>query len=229
MLLEAFLDALDPDGPKEGRGLQQECSVDSWFVPRGQAATLLPHLARLRMESLHEIVDTHGHVDCCYFGELGWTPHNCYHKHSDLRPVELDDQLWELVPTVESYMWEGNVLDCSIGEPVFADLPSTFIQERSELVFDDKGPCWLDAKGKIVFTSTGSEIGWRNRALLVRSSWLQEFLVKHSLEIVIGSWFERCYLDAEQTRTHRYENVYSAARVDAKMKIHLAEPIRTEE
>jgi len=106
-LLDAYLSQNDPSADKSWRGLQQPFALDSWLVPRADGAALLPHLPRLRRSDHRDLVDDHGHVDCCYAGEIGWTPHSCYHRHSDFRIVEAGDRQWLLANAVETVSWEG--------------------------------------------------------------------------------------------------------------------------
>ncbi len=228
MVLDAYISQGDPEAPKSWLGLQQKFALDSWFVPREQASDLLAHLPSFRRERYHELVDTHGHVDCCYVGEIGWTPHSCYNRHSDFTQIEFGGRIWKLVPTVETYCWEGSLLDCSIGESVFAALPSSFVQDRSNLLLDEHGPCWLDAQGMVVFTNVGDNSDRRGRGLLVRWHWFQGFLEEHDLDLMVASWYERGFFDRVDTHNHRFEDVVSAARIDAQMRVHLSEPNRVD-
>ena len=225
VLVNADISQSDPSAVKSGRGLQQPFTLDSWFVPQEQATQLLPHLPRLREED-RDLVDAHGHVDCCYAGEIGWSPHACYHRHSDFIVVEAADQEWRLVSTTETVIWEGALLDCSIGESVSAVMPSAFVQSRSNLVLDERGPSWCDGDGVVVFTNYRSESTDDHTAFLVRASWLQAFLKVHNVHLLIASWYERRLLDENHRARHLSESVYSAARIDADSNIHVAEPIR---
>src|SRR6185369_890857 len=146
IVLDAHITQGDPEARERWLGLRQNFALSTWFVPRGQAADLLTHLPLLRRERSHFVIDTDGHTDCCYACEIGWTPHSCYYRHADFTQVGFAGRSWKLVPAVETYCWEGSLFDCSIGESVFATLPSAFVQARSNLLFDERGPCWLDAK-----------------------------------------------------------------------------------
>jgi hypothetical protein len=225
-LLDAYLSQGDPSADKSWLGLQQPFALDSWLSPRDQAAALLPHLPQLRRSDRWDLVDDHGHIDCCYAGEVGWTPHSCYHRHADFRAIDAADQRWQLVPAVETVTWEGSLLDCSIGDSVFAAMPSTFIQARANLMLDERGPSWRDAAGVVVFTKYGDESVDRRKALLVRGSWLRTFLKEHDLELLVASWFERQLLDGDHRQHHPSENVYSAARIDADLNISVADQVR---
>lgn len=225
VLLDAYISQGDPQASKSWLGLQQNLALNSWFVPRDEARELLPNLADLRRQRFHDLVDSHGHVDCCYMGEIGWIPHSCYNRHADFTEIEFANRTWKLVSTVEDYTWEGSLLDCSIGESVTATLPSTFVQKRSSLLFDDRGPSWFDVEGRVAFTNIGGKAE-RGRGFLVRWSWLKPFLDEHGLELMVASWYERRFLDGPRARAHRWEDVVSAARVDGRMTVHLSEGSR---
>jgi hypothetical protein len=144
--------------------------------------------------------------------------------------MEFAGRTWKLVSAAETYCWEGSLLDCSIGKSVTAALPSTFVQARSNLFLDERGPCWLDAQGTIVFTTVGNSSYRQSSGLLVRWPWLKAFLDEHELDLVIASWHERRFLDKNTVagHSHRFEDVVSAARIDAEMNVHLSEPNRVD-
>jgi hypothetical protein len=223
-LLDASLSQDDPSAHKSWRGLQQPLALDSWFAPRGDAPDLLPHLADLRRSDRWDLVDDHGHVDCCYAGEIGWSPHPCYNRHADFKNVECAGRQWKLVSTVETVSWEGSLFDCSIEETVAAAMPSTFIQARSTLVLDERGPSSLDG-GAVVFTNYGDRTK-KCKGLLVRATWLSGFLRQHDLELLLATWYERRFLDDDPRRRYPSEEVYAAARIDADLNIHLAAVMR---
>lgn len=225
-LLDAYLSQGDPSTDKRWLGLQQPFALDSWLAPRDQAARLLPHLPQLRKSNRWDLIDQQGHVDCCYAGEIGWTPHTCYHRHAEFRTIEAADRRWQIVPTVETVSWEGSILDCSIGDSVFAAMPSTFIQSKASLMLDERGPSWRDAAGVVVFTNYGDESIHRSRALLVRGSWLRTFLKEHDLELLVASWFERRLLHEDHREHYPSVNVYAAARIDADLNVSVADEVR---
>ena len=225
-LLDAYISQGDPLADKSWLGLQQHFALDSWLAPRDRAAVLLPLLPQLRHSDRWDLVDDHGHVDCCYAGEIGWTPHTCYHRYAEFRTIEADAQQWQLVPTVETVTWEGSLLDCSIGDSVFAAMPSTFIQAKANLKLDERGPSWGDVGGSFVFTNYADKSAHRSKAFLVRGSWLRTFLKEHDLELLVASWFERRLLDGDHRQHHPSESVYSAARIDADLGISLADQVR---
>ena len=224
-LLDAYLSQGDPEADKSWRGLQQPFALDSWLAPRDQAAALLPYLPQLRA-TRPDLVDDQGHIDCCYAGEIGWTPHSCYYRHADFQTIEAADRQWQLAHAVETVTWEGSLLDCSIGDSVFAAMPSSFVRARAKLRLGEQGPSWRDPTGMVVFTNYGDESVGRRKALLVRASWLRNFLKNHELELLIASWFERQLLTGDHGQYHPSESVYAAARIDADLIIHVADQVR---
>ncbi len=232
VMLDASLAQGDPEADKPWRGLQQSFYLNSWFVPAGAAECALRHLAAIVRNDRHDVIDTHGHVDCCYFGEIGWTPHNCSKRHADLVDVEIDGETFSVVSTVEDYLWEGSLYDCSIGESVHATLPSTFVRSRSSLTADERGPSWMD-DGEVVFTNHVTSDRDRQRAFLVRASWLSAFMTAHNVEVVLGAstlrWRvtgDHHYSDKRDPERDDRLDVYAAARLTPDLKLELAPSIR---
>jgi hypothetical protein len=227
IVLDAFVTQGDPSADRGWLGLQQHFSFHSWLVTASDGEKTLGQIARLRRDDRYDLVDTHGHTDCCYAGEIGWTPHRCYHRHSEPNP---GSHGLPLVSTAESYCWEGNILDCSISESVSATMPSTFVQAKATLAFDAAGPSWSQ-DGQVVFTNL-TEKAHGGRGLLVRASWLGEFLKAHSLEVVGAWWCERRFVGdtlsqpRDSDRRNHDLNVYTGIRVTEGLKITTSESVR---
>ncbi len=227
VVLESYVDRIDPAAPKGWRGLREQCTVHTLLIGDSDAGAFL---ASLRAESRHEIldlVDTHGHTDCCYVGEIGRVAPNCYHRHALLRQETIGDRIVAVAPTVEKYAWEGNILDCSIGETASLILPSTFMQQAAMLNFDMAGPSWLNMDGEPTFTFYTEE-GTDSRALLVRAAFLQEFLKKHGLSLILLHWFERMELKDDYTDSNPYIESETAACLSSTLSIVEGAPRRTE-
>src|ERR1700722_19718945 len=145
-------------------------STPRWSCPRnplitaGEAKAFLAAVPDKPRFEIHDLIDSHGHIDCCYIGEVGRTGPTCGHRHDQPRQVSMDGKPFQVVPTVEQYTWEGNILDCSISESASTVLPSTFLQQAAGLSFDMRGPSWLHADGTPVFTYY-EEPGNTSRAL----------------------------------------------------------------
>jgi len=227
VVLDGFMKQADPQAYKGWRGLQQTNGLDTLLVPKNTSKTVVAALQGESSDVARHLVDTNGHVDCCYVGEVGRSGPSCYHRHDQLRNTLIGDKTFRAVPTVEQYMWEGSLLDCSIGESASTVLPSTFIQRAAGLSFDMRGPSWLDADGRPVFTYY-EEPGNASRALLVRADFLQGFLTKHKLELIVLHWFERMELNDRHDGNHPRTWVTTNARLTASLRLHVDTPKRTE-
>lgn len=232
VLLDASIPQGDPEADKPWLGLQQAFYFNSWFIPSANSRRVLHHLPGIIRTDHHDLVDTQGHVDCCYLGEIGWSPHNCPNRHADLVHVEAGGEGFQVVSSVEDYLWEGSLYDCSIGESVSATLPSTFLRSRSSLTLDEHGPSWLD-KSVVVFTNcVGSERDGQ-RGFLVRASWLSVFMKAHDVELLAAASTLRWRVTGDLHRSddhdpERYDrlDVYTAVRIDADLSLDLAPPVR---
>lgn len=232
VLLDANIAQGDTEADKTWQGLQQSFWLNSWLVPAGTGNRLLPHLPNIVKGDRHDLIDSHGHVDCCYYGEIGWSPHHCYNRHADFIPIEDDGTTFELVHTVEDYLWEGSLYDCSINDSVSASLPSSFIRSRAALTLNENGPAFLD-DGEIAFTNYLTS-GDRGRGFLVRASWLKTFMKKHNLELVAASHTLRRLVTGDHHYSPEHDperddrlDVYAAALVGADLRPSLAPSIRT--
>jgi hypothetical protein len=90
-----------------------------------------------------------------------------------------------------------------------------------------RGPSWLNADGNPVFTyyEEPSNDSW---ALLVRATFLREFLTTHKLELVALHWFERMELSDRHDRKHPQVQSATEARVGSDLVIHTGTPRRYE-
>ncbi|ARF75931.1 hypothetical protein B7C62_29435 [Kitasatospora albolonga] len=228
VVLESFVRKTDPLAEKGWRGLQEKSAVDTLLVRAGSSRRLLAALKEETRHDFRDLVESNGHTDCCYVGEVGRFGPSCPHRHGELRAVEIGGESLEIVPAVEQYTWEGNILDCSIGETATAVLPSSFIQQTASLTFDMRGPSWLDAAGVPVFTYY-EEPGDNSRAFLTRKSFLRDFLAQHGLELVVWHWYERMRVRSDDHRgSHPYVESSLVARLTADMQIHPGPPRRVE-
>ncbi len=218
IVLEGNLTQSDPSSAKRWRGLQQNLAIDSWFVPIGEAEDFARNASNIRKRHGHSLIDDHGHVDCCYAGEVGWSQHACGGFHRSLELYEDDNKAWNIVATTERYSWEGSLLDCSIGETVTATMPSSFIEARVPLVLEAAGPCWTDGQ-ETVFTDYGRHGLFETHAFLVSSERLRQFLQANDVEVVLSTWFERRRLDDRHNVRHPYVDGYEAARLDSNLKL----------
>jgi hypothetical protein len=224
VVLDGFIRQGDPTAEKYWLGLQQILAINSSFVPRIQGDSLLSALAAIRHHDHWGLVDDHGHVDCCYFGEIGLTSHNCDNSHGELKEIEFNGETWSVAQSVETYTWEGGLYDCSIEESVRATLPSTFVRIRSELSQDDRGPSWVDSAGDVIFSLVGGSSDGSS-VFIVRGDWLKNFLFDYDLDLVVSSWQERHCSTGDRSDLP-LEQVVAAAKIDSDLTISLSETIR---
>ncbi|WP_374539149.1 hypothetical protein [Micromonospora aurantiaca (nom. illeg.)] len=227
VVLESYIKKIDPAGHKSWRGLQEASMVDTLLIPAADARKFLTALAGMDRNAVHDLLDTHGHADCCYLGEVGRTGPRCYHRHDGFQPIEAAGKPFTIGRTVEAYAWEGNIQDCSIGETANVLLPSTLIQQQADLTFDMRGPSWLDPTGRPVFAYYQQD-GNDSKALLVRASYLSEFLAQRQLELIVLHWFERMDLTGDHEGPFPSITVNVAARLTPDLTIR-AGKIRREE
>ncbi|MBT2455331.1 hypothetical protein [Streptomyces sp. ISL-86] len=228
VVLESFVKKVDPLADKGWRGLQECSTIDTLLIKAGSSEAFLATLTDKPRHSVRDLVDSHGHTDCCYMGEVGRAGPSCPHRHDALRPVSIGGRSFEVVPTVEQYTWEGSILDCSIDESATAVLPSTFIQQAARLNVDMRGPSWLDATGTPMFTYY-EEQGNDSRAFMVRKSFIQHFLVTHQLELIALHWYERMQLSSDYHRgKHPLVESTTNARLTAALNIYPSASMRME-
>lgn len=228
VVLNGYMKQIDPLADKGWRGLQETIALDTVLITAGEAKAFLATVPAKPRVEIHDLIDSHGHIDCCYVGEVGRIGPACsYHRHDKPRQVSMGGQPFQVVPTVERYTWEGNILDCSISESASTVLPSTFLQQVARLSFDMCGPSWLDADGTPVFTYY-EEPENSSRALLVRTTFLGEFLTTHKLELEALHWFQRLELSERHGGKHPQVQSAIEARLGSDLVVHEGNPRREE-
>ena len=227
VVLASFVKQVDPLAHKGWRGPQQTSGIDTLLTTADSSKAFLTALRRSSDQGIRDLIDSQGHTDCCYVGEVGRSGPTCYHRHDNLRTVSVGATSFQAVPTVEEYMWEGGILDCSIGNSASAVLPSTFLQQAAGLSFDMRGPSWLGADGTPMFTYY-EEVGSTSRALLVRATFLRAFLAAHQLALVVLHWFERMELSDRHVGKHPQVYVTTNAMLASDLKLSANKQLRTE-
>ncbi len=227
VVLDSFVRQIDPLAHKGWRGLQEQSAIHTLLTSAGDSKAFLAALPEESRHKILDLIDSHGHTDCCYVGEVGRVGPTCYHRHDKLRQVSIGGKSFQAIPTMEQYAWEGNILDCSIGETASTALPSTFLQQAAGLSFDMRGPSWLNADGTPVFTFY-EEDGNASRALLVRATFLREFLAAQKLELVVLHWFQRMELSERHDGKHPQVQSAVEARLGSDLTIYAGEPRREE-
>jgi len=166
---------------------RQFYSLYSWLVPRGEAGAVAAAMpAKLQGHSFSsDLVDSHGHVDCCYFGELGWRATRCPNRHdAPLTVVETDGTSLTVVSTIERYLWEGGIWDCSIEDSVRAMLPSRFLQQSSDLRWKGDTTSWHDGDELDMCYMDVTTADSQGDVLVVKEGWIREYLASREMALV---------------------------------------------
>lgn len=221
VVLNGYVETVDPLARHGWRGLQEQDTIDTVLVAHSDSRAMLEAIHGDPYYDTHHFSDTHGHVDCCYLGEVGRASPICYHRHKKPWQVEEGAQTFTIAATTESYNWEGNIQDCSLNENdgAYSILPSTFIQQTAQLTCDEQFKHWMNAKSEIVCSYETRPDG-KSRALLVRASFLQEFLNANHLELLVFHWFNRTDFGGDATDASPFISSRGEARVTTDLKIH---------
>jgi hypothetical protein len=134
ILLEGYVVQEEHRREYDEPGLQQTLSIDSWLLASTAAQAFGSQLPSLLKSYSWPLIDRHGHVDCCFAGEVGWSHRNCPHYFRDFRTMDIDGNTMRIVPTTESVTWEGSLYDCSIDQTVQA----TFLQRLSKALIPSR-------------------------------------------------------------------------------------------
>jgi hypothetical protein len=227
VVLKSFVRQTDPQAVKSWRGLDERSAIDTVLVAAGSADRLVRALPREQHNDAQMLLESQGHIDCCYVGEIGRAGPNCTARHDGLLAIAVGDETFQIGPTVEQYRWEGAILDCSIGDSATTILPSTLIQRTAGLWFDMGGPGWLDDAGNPVFTFY-EEPENDSYALLVRRTFLQDFLAEQKLELIVRHWFQRMRLSSDIEERHALIESTTDAWLAADLTIREGVPRRNE-
>lgn len=217
--LQAYFPQTDPNASKGWRGLKQRTGLDTLLVQMGQSQAIIKALTRRGQNESYGLSNANGHIDCCYIGEIGRTGPVCWHRHDSLRQFSVGGSTFLVAHTIEQYTWEGNILDCSLPNAARLQLPSTFAQQTAGLAFDMHGPSWLDASGSLIFAYY-EEPGDDSHALLVRASYLRDFLAEHDMELLSMIWLERMELKDHYGRNDPHLDWTVEVWLDKDLVIH---------
>ena len=158
--------------------------------------------------------NTPSHERGAYWGELSWMNRAESWMAANWRTIgRKNDTHVQILDTCEDFLWEGNGLDCSIEESVFAYAPSQYVMARERLDVVGEGPGWKDEHGREVFVSTQGlrENYPQSHPFWARRDWLQAFLKRENLALVVATQFERLSHQLVQTDQDRRGTVLSGA------------------
>lgn len=196
------------------RKLEQTLVLRSVFVPEQDAVRTADELTQAWQERSSGF-DQHGHVDCCYTGEIGWSTRSCPYRADGVGQVNHDRFSIPIITPVEDYTWENGLFDCSIGVTVRATMLSTYMRARTKVSMITAGPSSVDQLGQVVATFRESEpyrgYGDYWYGVYARKDWLEGFLSQEGLALVLVGRFERRLLDGHKTYDHPHLEVWSSA------------------
>lgn len=201
IVLDARLNqaALPEDGDRKLMADRQFYSLASWLAAptdvRSITGALPGELQRHAFNS--HLIDMNGHIDCCYFGELGWRQMNCPYRHDGPVTVTTDEVSFSITPTVERYIWEGITWDCSIEDTVRATLPSTYVQCSSQLRWSGDGCAWLDGNQVVMCNIDLAGADRHGEMLVVKEDWLRNYLTAQNMTLVFAVQGQREHRDGE--------------------------------
>lgn len=218
----------DADGPK----LEQSLRLRTALVRDGNSS----RDTRWLTKAWHERADDfehHGHVDCCYAGEIGWSARPCPYRSDEAWEVKRGATSVAIINPVEDYTWESSLLDCSIGASTWATMPAAFLQSQTNVRMIAAGPSWVDPTGQIVATYLQTGLnryqGYFRCGLFARKDWLVQVLKREGLALVILGRFQRMRLAGRDTFRYRSVEGWSSAILSANGTLaNPATPIREE-
>jgi hypothetical protein len=131
--------------------------------------------------------------------------------HDHTEPVNILDPC-------EDYLWEGSGLDCSIEDSAFAYVPSRFILDRLSLTATNEGPAWKEPGRPVVFVNTRGphEEYPQAHPFWVHKDWVQAFLQRENLALVVATRVERLSHLLVRTSQDKREITLSAAILTAE-------------
>ena len=168
----------------------------SWLVHPTDQEALVSFLERRSLMG-RWMPEGQEYADAAYLGELPWAAAaNDANEVTDSwsAPRYRSEQMkLEVYPTWVEYLWEGNVLDCSIEHSVNALLPAPLLFQGGNLSWASGSREWCRSDGTPM-----AQYRERNghRALIVREDWLQDTLRNTHHSILFGLLGEKRFMRA---------------------------------
>ncbi|MFE4464054.1 hypothetical protein ACFRCR_02940 [Oerskovia sp. NPDC056781] len=162
----------------------------SWLVPRGDGLGLLDLFREHGLSG--RWMDDHSRTHGRYLGELAWSPvakavaatETVEYRHERLVEAGLAPR-----PAVEKYLWEGNVLDCSIDESIDFYVPADEV--LGSAAWDGVGARWAEGGTTVAQAVEVPDAESGQVVLLAESEWLRQRLADLDCDLVIGVLGER--------------------------------------
>ena len=159
--------------------------IYSWLVKPGNIDDLIRYLETRSLMG-RWMPEGEEHVDSAYLAELPWAAAAAgltEHWFPVRSYTDRGAPSVEVSPTWSKYLWEGNVLDCSINDSVWAWFPAPILFEAGELRWVAGTREWSTPDGTVAakYLEVGNHSG-----LFVREDWLKRTLKKTGLVAVFG-------------------------------------------
>lgn len=158
--------------------------VYSWLVNPSDQPKLVMYLQRHSLigQWMPEGLEN---TDAAYLGELPWAETATFDEQFNyIRwPDNSISLSHEVHPAWTGYLWEGNVLDCSINDSVDAWLPAPLLYNKGKLTWRPGTREWFGPAGKTVAHCCEKD---HHTALLVREDWVKRMLRQTGHTLVFG-------------------------------------------
>ncbi|HEY2327449.1 MAG TPA: hypothetical protein VGH52_08205 [Gaiellaceae bacterium] len=123
-----------------------------------------------------------------YLGEVPWAA-SC-REYPPEWTCDYDNLPVEVLPFATGYIWEGNILDCSLSEAVHAAVPVLEVFNAGTLTWAG-GTAWRSSDQVVAEYRNARDKFIRHSSMLVREIWLRDVLDKLDCTLVIGRLGEK--------------------------------------
>lgn len=188
------------------------CHVNTWLIKDESVPQFEAFLADHWLMG-RWMPEGHSVTDAGYLGEMPWAEAAREHRQEWQVPGRAEETDFEVLPANAEYMWEGNVLDCSLVNAVGAFMPCEPLFEAEGLEWVSGARAWM-ANGRTVAEHREAETGTESHtALLVREDWLRDVLERQGLGLGVGLLGEKRMLPPTFSRReeHRWLEVNGVA------------------
>ena len=169
--------------------------IYSWLIQPADLEACVAHIERRSLMG-RWMPEGMEHTDAGYLGELPWAAAagEFPDEWQELRgAVGIMPTGIDVYPTWAEYLWEGNVLDCSIEHGVHALFPAPALFKAGELRWMPGHRAWCRSDGMLVAQyHEATDHG----ALQVREDWLKQILRRTGQAVVFGWLGEKRLLKA---------------------------------
>ncbi|MCP2046604.1 UNVERIFIED_ORG: hypothetical protein J3D58_000676 [Paenarthrobacter nicotinovorans] len=161
-----------------------------------------------------------------YLGEEGWAPiaqSTSAQRDDEDQPIPLRELGLSCRPAVEQYLWEGNILDCSIDENVDIYVPSNELLGHARRVgFTSEWRVDTGVVVKAVRIHDGSDSQF---VLLADRQWIESRLRDLGVDLVIATLSEKHALrDEDDDHNMAFSDIWYSARMSSDAPSEVAGP-----